>query len=91
MERCSQGCLASLCDILRTSPPALELGLVALRHAAPCDLCFQVLVWVEATVYQLDEDNEALSQQGVVDPGRRLLGEECLRSGTGSGAVLFSA
>jgi hypothetical protein len=30
---------------------------------------------VEATIYQLDEDNEALSQRGEVAQGRQLLGE----------------
>eukprot|EP00983_Pelagomonas_calceolata_P036882 1134772-Pelagomonas_calceolata.AAC.2 len=34
-----------------------------------------VLVFVEATIYQLDEDNEALAAQGRTEPGRRLLGE----------------
>jgi len=37
-----------------------------------------VLVFVEATIYQLDEDNEALAAQGRTEPGRRLLEESVL-------------
>jgi len=33
-----------------------------------------VLVFVEATIYQLDEDNEALASKGLLEPGRGLLG-----------------
>lgn len=33
-----------------------------------------VLVWLEASIYQLDEENELLSRTGQAAPGRRLLG-----------------
>lgn len=33
-----------------------------------------VLVFVEATIYQMDEDNEALARQGSVAAGHRLQG-----------------
>jgi hypothetical protein len=44
------------------------------------DLCMQdlfavldVLVWVEATIYQLDEDNERMAKQGQVAEHLRIL------------------
>ncbi|KAF5837827.1 hypothetical protein DUNSADRAFT_3790 [Dunaliella salina] len=37
-----------------------------------------VLVFVEATIYQLDEDNEALAARGHAEPGRQLLEESVL-------------
>lgn len=35
-----------------------------------------VLVWLEATVYQLDEENEAMSSQGTLATSTRLAGKE---------------
>lgn len=35
-----------------------------------------ILVFVEGTIYQLDEDNEALAGRGLVEPARQLLGEK---------------
>ncbi len=34
-----------------------------------------ILVWVEATIYQLDEDNESWAKQGQVYAGRKVLGK----------------
>ena len=33
-----------------------------------------LLVFVEATIYQMDEENEALAEQGSVDEGHQLHG-----------------
>jgi len=40
-----------------------------------------VLVYVESTIYQLDEDNELLAKSGTIAQGRHLLGEfACMRT-----------
>ncbi|GFH29814.1 predicted protein, partial [Haematococcus lacustris] len=46
--------------------PAVPFVKELLKH-------LDVLVWVEASIYQLDEDNEALARQGKVQEGRGLL------------------
>ncbi|GFH23263.1 uncharacterized protein HaLaN_20854, partial [Haematococcus lacustris] len=57
----------------RNKMPAVSFVKDLLKH-------LDVLVWVEATIYQLDEDNEALARQGKVQEGRGLLAESVVEA-----------
>lgn len=71
---CSQRARTTLEDFSLSYLPYLGLSPVKdfFRH-------LDVLVWLEASVYQLDEHNELLARSGNTEPAAQLLGASCIR------------